>query len=760
MIDAPAAVTPIANGSGSPNGSFGHHFANISIESPGPGREPATTVQPFAGVTLSQPGDAFEQEAEAVADVISGEDKSAPNRPRVVDQRRPRVEVMRHVSPSGQGDGQSDSHNPEAGGEIVPHGPGEPLDQKARDALEPRFGHDFGHVRVHTDERAAQSAEALTARAYTVGSDIVFGAGQYEPGTLQGRKLLAHELTHTLQQQRRPSDLVQREPKVSSAPSTSPASAPPMTPAPPGGTAPTPTALKTVTYQGKEIYGVPDTAKQMLQHLITTEGYKSALDFVDKLVTVSRLREEDFQGVFKGQDQEAAKLCVKTTVEQRPAIVKDRDDELERFEVAARAKTNIILGESEKRINDERKRYGIPEQQFVTDREGQTEVSPHTMENNDETKAMAAAAGELVPSRKSLEALLKRYDGCLESTANNNQAPGMPAKRVIVGKEEEAQNLDVEIKEARRQVDVIRAAKERLFPILAVYGPEGEEHTASLENIAKGTASQGLAFWRKNATDELVPMVHEKLNNIAKVRMALLTKDLKIWSHATIVSGTKAELGYNPSTWQTRVVDDKVKEVHDDELLVNLLVGALAIGLGLVAIFATAGTATAAVAAGGSAVLSGGQAAVTLGNYLQANAESGTDFDKTKAISQEDPSLFWLAVDIVAAGLDMKAAVSSFRVLAHRGPRGSGRRQISGVPRQARKDSRQVRPGHKAEGSPAHHRRRRRGSANARSDGEDRAGSVQSTRRRRTTQGGRGHQRGGVRPADDLGSAVADHRVR
>lgn len=78
--------------------------------------------------------------------------------------------------------------------------PGRPLEQSARSFMEERFGHDFGRVRVHADARAAVAADAVRARAYTVGSDIVFGAGQYEPSTAEGRRLLAHELTHVLQQ--------------------------------------------------------------------------------------------------------------------------------------------------------------------------------------------------------------------------------------------------------------------------------------------------------------------------------------------------------------------------------------------------------------------------------------------------------------------------------------------------------------------------------------------------------------------------------
>jgi hypothetical protein len=66
--------------------------------------------------------------------------------------------------------------------------------------MEQSLGHDFSQVRVHADEKAAESARAVNALAYTVGRDVVFGTGQYAPGTMAGRKLLAHELAHVVQQ--------------------------------------------------------------------------------------------------------------------------------------------------------------------------------------------------------------------------------------------------------------------------------------------------------------------------------------------------------------------------------------------------------------------------------------------------------------------------------------------------------------------------------------------------------------------------------
>jgi outer membrane protein OmpA-like peptidoglycan-associated protein len=77
---------------------------------------------------------------------------------------------------------------------------GEPLEPTTRALMESRFGHDFSRVRVHTDAKAVESAQAVHAQAYTVGRDIVFSRGQYAPERPEGRRLLAHELAHTIQQ--------------------------------------------------------------------------------------------------------------------------------------------------------------------------------------------------------------------------------------------------------------------------------------------------------------------------------------------------------------------------------------------------------------------------------------------------------------------------------------------------------------------------------------------------------------------------------
>lgn len=79
---------------------------------------------------------------------------------------------------------------------------GRSLDPVTQDEMGARFGHDFSLVRVHTDQEAVEASGALRARAFTVGDDIVFGEGGYDPDRAKGQRLLVHELTHVVQQTR------------------------------------------------------------------------------------------------------------------------------------------------------------------------------------------------------------------------------------------------------------------------------------------------------------------------------------------------------------------------------------------------------------------------------------------------------------------------------------------------------------------------------------------------------------------------------
>ncbi len=139
-----------------------------------------------SGVLLSEPGDPLERAADATADRVMRSAQAAPD------------------APAGHGITAA------AGGGPVPGG-GHRLDVVTRAWMEPRFGASFGSVRIHDGSEAARYASAFAAHAYTFGEHVVFGAGQYRPGSEAGRQLIAHELAHVLQwRQGRGSETVAR----------------------------------------------------------------------------------------------------------------------------------------------------------------------------------------------------------------------------------------------------------------------------------------------------------------------------------------------------------------------------------------------------------------------------------------------------------------------------------------------------------------------------------------------------------------------
>ncbi len=160
------------------------------------------TIQ--AKLRIGQPGDVYEQEADRVAEQVM---RMPDIQPQSVQRKCPKCEEELQKAQGEQIIQTKEATNKAS--ELTPdqetnintfRSGGQPLPQLVRAFFEPRFGHDFSQVQVHTDARAAESARALNALAYTVGGNIVFGAGQYSPGTSEGKKLLAHELTHSIQQ--------------------------------------------------------------------------------------------------------------------------------------------------------------------------------------------------------------------------------------------------------------------------------------------------------------------------------------------------------------------------------------------------------------------------------------------------------------------------------------------------------------------------------------------------------------------------------
>lgn len=167
---------------------------------------------------ISQPGDTYEQEADRVAEQVMrmsdplesvinpGEitndekiDRKCAACEMKEEEENNKLQISRKLSTT---DTSSLEANGETANEIdnIRFNGGSLLDTNTREFMESRFGYNFSKVRIHADRMTARSAENVSALAYTIGNDIVFGIGQYQPNTLEGRRLLAHELTHVVQQ--------------------------------------------------------------------------------------------------------------------------------------------------------------------------------------------------------------------------------------------------------------------------------------------------------------------------------------------------------------------------------------------------------------------------------------------------------------------------------------------------------------------------------------------------------------------------------
>ena len=177
-------------------------------------------------IRIGDPASAHEREADRVADRVMRMPLAGVGLRQSIRSVHPGAELQRCACGCG-GAGSCASneeeklHRSAAGASPAKHAPsvvhdvvrssGSPLDSATRSYMEPRFGHDFSHVRIHTDDRAAESARSVNAVAYAVGSHVVFDRGRYAPASPEGRRLIAHELTHVVQQRSAGEPLVQRE---------------------------------------------------------------------------------------------------------------------------------------------------------------------------------------------------------------------------------------------------------------------------------------------------------------------------------------------------------------------------------------------------------------------------------------------------------------------------------------------------------------------------------------------------------------------
>jgi hypothetical protein len=157
-------------------------------------------------LTVNQPNDVYEQEADAMADKVMRMETSQT----VGSFFKPATAIQRKCAACEEDDKkihrkESNENEIQGSNELDSYvntlgSSGQPLPEASRQFFEPHFGRDFSNVRIHNDAVAAKSAQSINALAYTTGNNIVFNSGQYSPESESGKKIMAHELTHVVQQ--------------------------------------------------------------------------------------------------------------------------------------------------------------------------------------------------------------------------------------------------------------------------------------------------------------------------------------------------------------------------------------------------------------------------------------------------------------------------------------------------------------------------------------------------------------------------------
>lgn len=530
---------------------------------------------PQAKLAVSQPSDPLEQEAEHTAEQLMRMDSSEE-----VEEPAPETgvpgapAVSRQVSTAKQaaGDGTSDGAGDEAESLVtsVLSGGGHPLDESTRAAMEPKFGHDFSRIRIHTDTQASQSADAIQAHAYATGNDIVFAQGKYAPGSADGQKLLAHELTHVVQQQAAPaiarsSIFVQRD-----GPTTAPAPPPTTTPAtnPPPGAPPTADADKDLLDKEKASFeavksrtGYPGVEVLFSNPKSPNEKDNPVKEMFNIAEIVPRSTAD---GSRKGFDTAGAANAYAATIGTAQGVISIQQDNF--FFVA-----KLAPGTHELRVIDRSwsttdyiVNVIIPFSVSISDAAKRSYVYQVTPYNN--VMGLAGADGYLFPLNTELDPNIDRTK--YQSNPDTAKPPTAQALRDMVGIAPEGTKPEDRPK-IPSQVDMTDAQKETfIYSYFRARGLEAlqanEDQTDDLAKTFKATTPGTANADPKGVSPEAKAMIDSTRAQGEKFKQ-ILDDEAQIGANLSFMKA-KAEYGTTVTVTETDTGGNKQdydKEVHD-----------------------------------------------------------------------------------------------------------------------------------------------------------------------------------------------------
>jgi Domain of unknown function (DUF4157) len=549
-------------------------------------------------------------------------------------------------------------HAVEGGASLSPVG-GRPFDRASRSFFEPRLGRDLSHVQIHTGPQASAQARSIAAVAFTVSNDIVFGEGEYRPGTAHGDWLIAHELAHTMQQ--RPASeapIIRRQtsegqsndkpPQTANNPDAG-APAPPRPDNPDAGPT-SPIKSNQSTNELDEMRGIlmkpdQDYLLTQLRKKIAEEGASVPQDFLNQIdyalvnghwkflegPPAPRAEiSEDTKKSLNAVRNVATPIC--------NALEKDDTDFLQRFRETVLATARRTLEANREQIQQEAIKYGIHLEPVTTKTslpggaEGSEEVShsPEFKMTEDigATAGLKEAAKSLFSRRKQIDDLLQQRNNCIHDDTHGN-----------VWFDDEYYQLDQKVHDKEKEYKDLRLVLAGQYPILG--GPSAlDEGSDALEKVATQEAAGGMA-------EALGIEIQSKLGKIGTASEALDDPKFSIWQLDRIIALVREEEGVEADPVKVKLLADAERDDTSGTLLPQALLFAfnlLALAFGPV----------------GMAIAAGVNVAVTVSDvqeFIVKDALAHSAFAAEQALSSEDPSLFWLAVEVVGTAVDVGAAV-------------------------------------------------------------------------------------------------------
>jgi hypothetical protein len=604
-----------------------------------------------------------------------------------------------------QRNGSSLAHSAAEPSVVPERSTSHPPDQRTRAFMEPRFGRDLSNIRIHTDHHAAHSADSLAANAYTTGRDIYFAAGKYAPQAHEGRHLLAHELTHVMQQQDgavpmaasrsgsvlvghaddpleaeaeqvaekvsrdtqntsldkvplRTSDLsttqwIQRDSHAGFGHNSHPTRLPAgfdtseqkaqdlkdkdSQPIPPDEIA----RIKQILMED------PDTVRSQLERAAIDYGAKGPQTYLDQLEQEFDDDRELTRIYRKGGDQMVAAVAdyysKKSDQLKVLSVVRPLVAELERkrtsfiadFEQEGKNEAVRSLDASQRQEEFEAKKFGIQinKKQQQDCFFGSCEDTTYTMGGQSANVAGLKGAATFLLNKKRE---LKEPSEAIEHLCSGRYMGGV------------SENCDEAKAKYDEKGDPYEAWREYLsqkYPILYVFADPDEEDTSKLEELANQEEGPGMA---KLIGEE----INTRLKNIKRVRDNLDDRDeINIWTLPNVVGVVTRLLGAEADPLKARWISDEVEAEQPHEGYLKSL-ALLVLNVGALLLAAPTGGISLEVAL----VVNTAVTAAHVQTYLTEKALAGTSFEKAKALSQDEPSFFWLAIEIAGVAIDAVAA--------------------------------------------------------------------------------------------------------